>query len=64
MLREPFDLNLFVKAMNCFNGQHNFSAFTTKSGRFEMIKNGRCPIKTVKIGKFYLILKTKIKISF
>jgi hypothetical protein len=38
--------------MNCFNGQHNFSAFTTKSGRFEMLKNQRCPIKTVKIGKF------------
>ena len=40
--------------MGLFNGQHNFSAFTTKVGREEMKKYGQCPVKTVKISKLTL----------
>ncbi len=48
--REPFNRDIFIRAMNLYNGQHNFSAFTTKTGRYDMIKSRRCPIKHVKIG--------------
>ncbi len=32
-----------------YNGQHNFSAFTTADGRYEMNKQRKTPIKVVKI---------------
>ena len=59
--REPFDLDLFLKAINLFNGEHNFSAFTTKFGRNQMVINNKNPIKTVKIG---IILDYLLKIFF
>lgn len=49
-IRQPFDYDLFVKALNLYNGQHNFSAFTTGDGRVAMQKDNRCPIKSVRIG--------------
>ncbi len=49
ILREPFDYELFVKALDAYNGQHNFSAFTTADGRLEMNKQQKIPIKVVRI---------------
>lgn len=48
VLREPFDYKLFLKALALYNGQHNFSAFTTADGRQEMHKSKKNPIKTVR----------------
>ena len=48
-LSEPFDYELFLKALKLYNGQHNFSAFTTADGRQEMYKTKKNPIKTVRI---------------
>ena len=49
--REPFDYKLFEEAVKICSGQHNFSAFTTKKGRIDMIEHRRNPVKTAKIGK-------------
>ena len=49
-ISEPFDLELFLKAIDLYNGKHDFSAFTTQFGRKDMIKHNKNPVKTVKIG--------------
>ena len=43
-----------MEAIDLLNGEHDFSAFTTKQGRDEMIKKNKNPIKNVKIGKLEL----------
>ena len=50
--REPFDLYAFLRALDAYRGQHNFSAFTPIMGREELFTNkSKNPIKTVKIGE-------------
>jgi tRNA pseudouridine(38-40) synthase len=46
---EPFDYQLFLKAVDLVRGQNNFSAFTTIQGRLDMMKHKRNPVKTLKI---------------
>lgn len=46
---EPFDYELFLKAVELVRGQHNFSAFTTTQGRLDLIKHNRNPVKTLRI---------------
>ncbi|RMZ94621.1 tRNA pseudouridine synthase-like 1, partial [Brachionus plicatilis] len=48
-LNEPIDKDLFFEAIKLFNGHHNFSAFTTKQGRVEMIDKNKNPLKLVDI---------------
>jgi tRNA U38,U39,U40 pseudouridine synthase TruA len=47
-----------MKAVELLNGQHNFSAFTTRQGREAMIKAKKNPIKNVKIGIFFISNQT------
>ena len=45
-------MDLFEKAIELCTGQHNFSAFTTKQGREQMVKDKKLPIKTLKFGNY------------
>ncbi|CAF0905699.1 unnamed protein product [Adineta steineri] len=45
----PYDLDAFRKGIEVFQGQHNFSAFTTTQGRLSMILERRCPVKTMRL---------------
>ncbi|CAF1011130.1 unnamed protein product [Rotaria sordida] len=48
-IEPPYDLNAFRKGIEVFQGQHNFSAFTTSQGRINMARERRCPIKTMQL---------------
>ncbi|CAF0828737.1 unnamed protein product [Brachionus calyciflorus] len=48
-LREPFNRDLFFKALELFNVEKDFSAFTTKQARDEMVAKNKNPIKKVEL---------------
>ena len=44
-------MDLFVAAIEKLNRKNDFSAFTTKQGRDEVLKYQLNPVKSVKVGK-------------